>query len=789
MNLIYKKGFLLFSLTLFTAFYSQLAATHIVGGELNYKYLGNNNYEIRLTVYRDCYNGIPQFDDPAYLGIFDVFNNFISVYNLPFLGKDTVQPYIVSPCLDPPLNVCYERTTYITTINLPAIPGGYQLVYQRCCRNVTISNLQSPDDQGITIYATIPDKIPVPVNSNPVFKNWPPPFICQSYPFVFDHSAIDPDGDVIRYELCAPLNGALGPSPQPNPPENPPYMPVTWALGYGINDMLGGTIPLKIDSMTGIMTATPSSIGQFVVGVRAKEYRNGYYIGATKRDFQINVVACPGLTTAYFPSPIKQCGSTPVQFQNFSAGAIAYLWNFGDPGTLADTSHAVNPSYTYTSSGTYTVTLIARSDSILCSDTITGTVIIFPDQVADFSFTLDTCAAVIHLNDTASAASNASLVSWNFGDATTSTVHDPEHTYNASGTYNITLISTSPNGCKDTVVKTITVTQAFNATINSSINLLCHDSCTGKASAAFTGGTPPVSYQWNDAAHQNTAMAGNLCAGTYTVTVTDSNGCVVHRTVTLSQPTAITHTIESTDAYCEGLCIGTATSAPAGGTPPYSYSWNDPAFQTTVTASSLCPGAYIVNVTDANGCKIKDSVIVLYSSYIPPVVATVNHDTAFIGQQIELLATHAGYSYQWIPASGLNNPQIYNPVANPDSGFYTYIVVITDDKGCTNTDTVSFYVKNVECIEPELYIPNAFSPNGDGVNDVIYVHGNTIMEMHFVIYDRWGVKVFESNEPSFGWDGSYKGKKLTPAVYDYYAEIKCYNNEKFSKKGNITLLK
>ncbi len=786
MNTIYTRlshFVLLFAVSLITL---KVDATHIVGGELNYRYLGNDNYEIKLTVYRDCYNGIPQFDDPAYLGVFNIFNNLVTVYSMPFLGKDTVQPYITSPCLPPPINVCYERTTYITTINLPATPGGYQLVYQRCCRNITITNLQNPDDQGISIYATIPDKVPIPVNSNPVFKNWPPPFICQNYPFVFDHSAIDADGDLIRYELCAPLNGAVGPNPQPNPPENPPYQPVTWAPGYGINNMLGG-IPLTIDSVTGIMTAIPNTIGQFVVGVWAKEYRNGYLIGATKRDFQINVVSCPGLTTAYFPGPINQCGTSPVSFQNLSVNAIAYHWNFGDPNSTSDTSNLSNPTYQYSAPGTYTVTLIAYSDSVLCGDTAISTVTIYPEEAASFTCTLDTCTAIIQLNDTSN--NSGSFVSWQFGDGSLSTDHDPAHSYLTTGNYTITLISTSTNGCKDTVQKVIQVTEPLKANITSSTNANCNDSCNGTATITSSGGTAPISYLWNDPSLQTTLTATGLCAGTYTVTVTDAAGCKSILVRLINEPTAIVHAIESTDAYCGGLCIGTATSTITGGTPPYSYTWNDPGSQTTPTASALCPGTYTVNVTDSNGCKATDSVTVLYSNYIPPVTATINHDTAFVGQEIQLIATLANYSYQWSPGIGLNNTQIYNPLATLDSGSYTYIVVITDDKGCTNTDTVTIYVKNVTCVEPELFVPNAFSPNGDGINDVIYVHGNTILEMHFVIYDRWGVKVFESNEPSFGWDGTYKNKKLTPAVFDYYAEITCYNKEKFFKKGNITLLK
>lgn len=780
--------FLIFILII--SFYGgRLSATHIVGGEMNYKYLGGNNYEIRLTVYRDCYNGVPPFDNPAYLGVFNVFNILVYSYALPLTQVDTVQPYIYSPCLTPPLDVCYERTTYTTIINLPPTPGGYQLVYQRCCRNFTITNIALPDDQGITIYATIPDKIPVPINSNPVFKNWPPPFICLNYPFIFDHSATDIDGDLIRYELCTPLNGAQS-TPQPIPPENPPYANIPWATGYSVFNMLGGSNPLKIDSVTGIMTAIPNTIGQFVVGVCAKEYRNGYLISETKRDFQINVVPCPGLTTAYFPNPIKQCGNKTVHFQNSSAGAVAYHWDFGDLTTNTDTSNAFSPSYTYPTAGTYTVKLIAISDSVKCNDTITGNVIIYPDHDADFTVQLDTCNATIHLNDTSNiTGGTVTAVNWNFGDGTLSNSHDPVYSYATAGTYAVTLISVSQYGCKDTIVNVVTVPDPFFASINGSNNVTCYDSCNGNASITFTGGTLPINILWNDPIHQTTTTASNLCAGTFTVIVTDVKGCSISNNITIAQPAVITHTITATDAYCGGLCIGTATNLISGGTLPYSYIWNDPNAQTNATATSLCPGAYMVNVTDANGCKSKDTITVYYSDYVPPVTASIDHDTAYASQTIQLLATQANYTYQWSPGAGLNNTQIFNPTAVLDSGFYTYIVIITDDKGCTNTDTVSVYVKQVNCVEPELYVPNAFSPNDDGVNDIFYVHGNTIKEMRFEVYDRWGQKVFESNKPSFGWDGTFKGKKLTPAVYDYFVEITCLNNEKFFKKGNITLLK
>lgn len=769
-------------------FASQANATHIVGGEINYKYLGNNNYEIRVTVYRDCYNGVPLFDNPASLGVFNVFNDLLYNFQMPFLFKDTVQPFINSPCLTPPTNVCYERTTYVITANLPPIPGGYQLVYQRCCRNITITNLALPDDQGITIYATIPDRIPIPVNSNPVFNNWPPPFICLNYPFEFNHSANDLDGDQIRYELCAPLNGALT-TPQPNPPEDPPYAAVTWAAGYNVANMLGGTFPLKIDSITGILTAIPNTTGQFVVGVCANEYRNGILLGSTKRDFQINVVPCTGLVTAFFTNPNTQCGFDTIPFTNLSAGATNFMWNFGDLQSTKDTSTTINPSYQYNQPGTYTVTLIAFSNNPLCNDTATQSLTIYPKHNTAVSVLLDSCNAIAYFNDSVLSGGLTSHIFYDFGDGITGTIKDPVHAYNVSGTYNATIISTSQYGCNDTITLTINTSDAFNAQMHSSNNNLCFNNCNGSATVNYTGGNPPYHILWNDSLHQTTLTAINLCNGTYIVTVSDGKGCKVQRSIDITSPPLLTKSVYATDAYCKGMCIGTASITNNGGINPYQYLWNDTQQQTTAIASGLCAGTYTVIATDANGCTVTDSVTVIYSDSLPPLAATINYDTAFAGQLIQLHATQSNYNYLWAPEQLVSNQNIYNPTSKPDTGYHQFIIYITDKNGCTNSDTVAIYIKNVNCIEPELFVPSAFSPNGDNNNDVLFVKGNTIAEMDFKIFDRWGQKVFESNNPAHGWDGTFKGKMLTPAVFDYYIEITCVDAQKFYKKGNITLIR
>lgn len=234
-------------------------ATHIIGGELNYRCLGGNLYEIHLRVYRDCYYGDPDFDDPAAVGVFSANNNLITTVYIPFDTKQKLDPTFnqANPCVKIPANVCVEATEYVTTVTLPAIAGGYQLTYQRCCRNQTVVNLQNPNNVGATYYAVIPPKSMATCNSNPVFKAWPPIFVCRNMDINFDHSATDADGDSIAYHLCKPFDGASFSIPKPTVPSAPPYSYIPWINPYTTNDPLGG-VPLNIDPKTGWLTGSPN---------------------------------------------------------------------------------------------------------------------------------------------------------------------------------------------------------------------------------------------------------------------------------------------------------------------------------------------------------------------------------------------------------------------------------------------------------------------------------------------------------------------------------------------------
>jgi len=154
--------------------------------------------------------------------------------------------------------------------------------------------------------------------------------------------------------------------------------------------------------------------------------------------------------------------------------------------------------------------------------------------------------------------------------------------------------------------------------------------------------------------------------------------------------------------------------------------------------------------------------------------------------QLELNSSIA--SFNWRPDTTLSAYDVSDPVAYPKET-HTYFAGVTDVNGCSKTDSVIVYVVHTPCANANVYVPNAFSPNSDGKNDILYVRSNYVQNLVFTIYDRWGQKVFETKDITKGWDGAYKGKQLDPGVFGYYVQGVCDTGGKFFKKGNVTLLR
>jgi len=189
-------------------------------------------------------------------------------------------------------------------------------------------------------------------------------------------------------------------------------------------------------------------------------------------------------------------------------------------------------------------------------------------------------------------------------------------------------------------------------------------------------------------------------------------------------------------------------------------------------------------------CMVYDLIDTIYSNpatltVFPYANANAGSDTTIvIGQSVQLDGS-GGTSYSWTPASGLTDPNSPNPIASPTTTT-TYVLQVTDGNGCIDFDTVTVFV-NDNC--GDVFVPNAFSPNGDLVNDIEYVHGNCLKDLDFVIYDRWGEKVFESTDLSKGWDGKFKGELMNPGVFVYYLTGTTFKGDAVKMQGNITLFK
>lgn len=294
--------------------YSRVDATHIVGAELTYECLNanTNRYQVRLRMLRDCKNGQAQFDDPIRLFVFSSLNpNNVSIVSIPRpLQTPRIVPEDWTVCAGNREVICVEEAIYVTTVTLPPITGGYDLGWARCCRNFNITNLRLPLTQGVTFLAHVPGPDEARCNSMPVFDDQLPTFICTGKTFFFDHSATDPDGDSLVYELSWPYTGlnmlsqgAGNPNnggPQPvvnaqNPMGAPPYQQVTYSSQiYSSLDPFGSGVSY-IDPQTGYLTFRADNPGVYVVAVSVKEYRNGVFLSENKVDLQIHAIPClPG---------------------------------------------------------------------------------------------------------------------------------------------------------------------------------------------------------------------------------------------------------------------------------------------------------------------------------------------------------------------------------------------------------------------------------------------------------------------------------------------------------------
>ena len=335
-----------------------------------------------------------------------------------------------------------------------------------------------------------------------------------------------------------------------------------------------------------------------------------------------------------------------------------------------------------------------------------------------------------------------------------------------------------------------TITTTFEVSDFNGFSLACFEGENGEIVPIPVGGIGPYSYRWNDGSQE--ASRQQLAAGDYFVTITDAVGCEQEANTSLSQPPPIMMRTSFIAPSCEGLATGqVALEEISGGVPPYRYQLNGQRALEAADFTGLTEGEYTLIAEDANGCTTEET-----STIIAPIIPEIEFGGTIrleLADEIELtpkIATGVSTAI-WRENSGLSCYDCIDPIASPANNT-TYFLTATSEDNCSTTDSVFIQVLKVR----DVFVPSAFSPNQDGINDrlIVYTGPEANNIAYLKIFSRWGEQLFEQrrispNDPDAGWDGTYAGRLLDQGVYVWVAEIDFIDGERIVYSGDVALVR
>lgn len=330
----------------------------------------------------------------------------------------------------------------------------------------------------------------------------------------------------------------------------------------------------------------------------------------------------------------------------------------------------------------------------------------------------------------------------------------------------------------------VSISQPDELTLSENYSdVLCHGENTAWIHVTVLGGIPPYQYNWSNGQTNDSIAA--LTSGNYTLTVTDNNFCLLIRSFDITEPDPLSISITAVDERCLDYCDGSAEALVSGGMAPYSYEWTTIPVQNNSIATDLCTGNYSLTVIDANQCTINESTVIstntiIKASFIPsPAYATV---------PVNIYFTYTGTlanSFHWDFGDGYTSTEINPGHYYTRDSLYDVRLIVNSGYPDFCTDTYIYQLK----ISPisSLYVPSAFTPNDDGINDVFRVATYAIKKINVKIYDRWGQLLCEYNNLDGYWDGYVNGILAKDGVYVYNISAVGYDDVDYRKIGKVTL--
>ncbi len=730
---------------------------HIIGGEVTYECLGQSpngrNYRVTMRIYRDCdpSTGGAGFDQPAYFSIFRGSETVNSLYTT--LEANPSVPIRIIPdtpsCIKNVPFVCAEEAFYVFEVTLPILQTeSYFIVYQRCCRNNSIVNIYDPESAGATYSVEINPSAQLFCNNSPTFNDFPPIIICKDAPLLFDHSATDTDGDQLVYSFCAPELGG-GPiltSPgytecggaQPQPPCAPPFNSVPFIQPqYSAGNPMGGNPQVTINPVTGLISGVPNRVGRFVVGVCVDEYRAGIKLSTIKRDFQFNVEDC-------------------------------------DPSVLA---------------------LIDGGDTLILTPT---------------GYYLSACGAKdLYIENKSVDQQFITKFEWRFNLNGVPYVNDsdwsPTVPFPQPDRYLGQLLLNPGEECADTADIIVDIFPGLEADFD-----YAYDTCVA-GPVTFTNlsqsGAPITNYAWrfgvpNGASTDKDPIYTYGIPGNHSVrlTIVDTNRCrdvVIKPIQYLPAPQLIIIQPSSFIGCAPGDIFFNNLSVPIDSTYKIVWKFGDGDSVLNVISPNHIytqPGLYDVSIaiTSPIGCFIADtfpSLIRVVPSptagftFAPEEVTSLDPLVQFTDESKD--ANRWFWKFDRFGTSTLPSPAF----TFPDTGLMRILQVVTHPEGCK--DTLVRYIDVLPKVQ--WFMPNAFTPNGDGTNDGFFGKGvlEYATDFSMNIWNRWGELVFETNDPNEAWSGRAQqtGGYSPVGVYVYVVRFKGPRGQEFEYKGYATLVR
>lgn len=737
--------------------------------------LGTTPGAFRITVTNYLEAG-PRADQQGggNLGIFRKRDN---VLMMTFAVRETGQrkPVIYSNefCAEQ-RNLKFIVATFEADIQLePALYNdsqGYYISYQTRNRNASISNIVNAVQTGYTFYMEFPALLQngrLFENSSPRFAPINGEYVCVNEAFTFPFGGTDPDGDQLRYSLVTPLDQKGAGGQRQNAVSPAPYPDVVWASGYSADNAVPGNPTLRVNAQTGELSVTANRLGLFVFAVRVDEYRNGTKIGEVRRDFQLLVVDCPPAVT---PDPAVQIMNRPGQVttticRTDSAVLQATFdpnWNYQWRRDGINLPDATSASLTVRTTGEYTVVASTKN---VCSKVGNSQVLNVNVVGSDAKLAQSghLCATTGTVSLSAQTAETGINYQW-YRNGTPLAGSTSAHLQTSEpGQFWAVLTQREQSCVSRTDTAEVSRSAAVSAVVTSAsgLNRLCPNE-----SLALTGGGG-ISYSWQrdgqPITDATTAQYSATAVGSYVVTTVDLYGCEgVSPAFSITAVPPVTVMFDSLPAVCgPNAPAYTLHGSPTGGE----------FTGTGVTGTSFSPAqagigthAITYTVRPAPECKAVTATRTAVVSPIP-TIDLADSITTYKGNTFALDPGLTGEpnQFQWDSDTYLSNPRSANPTVQSIQNDITYTLHVTNRSGCEARDTIRITVY------ARVWVPDAFTPNGDGLNDTWELPGiDAFPEAVVTVFNRWGEIVYHSGkgyrEP---FNGKWKGGELPPGLYAY----------------------